>query len=200
MKTIITIAAVLVTGFFSNVMATSYASPKERVVKSPNGKYSLDVNPMTGQHEVRKDGKLVWSFKRKIWHDRFFLSNDGQRVMWVAWSNMQEHDDKGYINRQADQAQQDQAIAVYSPAGMVLKKTFAEMGKPRKRVGRGPIGDFWRWNSIAVGECLIQCDPVILAWQIFGDDGKSSAIRINFVKDSTMFLTPWYEIVVGPPT
>jgi hypothetical protein len=175
MKTILTIASILAIGFFTKAMATSYASPQDRVVKSPNGQYSLVINAKSNRHEVRKAKEVLWSFERHIWHDELYLSNDGQRVLWVAWEDVQVHDGKGWINRQADEGQQEEAVVVYSPDGVLWKKTFAEVSTPVKSVGPGPIGDFWRvWR----GTEITQKDDVIsIAVQ-----GKNEALTIDLSK------------------
>jgi hypothetical protein len=158
MKTILAMVSILAFGFLTKAMATSYGPPQNRVVKSPNGQYSLNINTRSSRHEIRKGKEVLWSFERRIWHDEFYLSNDGQRVLWVAWDHVQVDDGKGWRNRQADEAQQEEAVVVYSPDGVLLKKTFAEVSIPAKPVGPGPIGDFWRvWR----GTKITQKDDVI---------------------------------------
>ena len=159
MKTILAIASILLAiGFLTESKATSYAPPQDRVVESPNGKYALNINAKTNRHEIRKGTEILWSFERSIWQDEFYLSNDGQRVLWIAWEHVQVADGKGWRNRQADVEQQEEAVVVYSPDGVLLKKTFAEVSIPVKPVGPGPIGDFWRvWR----GTKITQKDDVI---------------------------------------
>ena len=182
MKTILTIASILAIGFFTEAMATSYAPPEDRVVKSANGQYSLDINAETNRHEIRKGKKVLWSFERRIWHDEFYLSNDGQRVLWVAWENVQVDDAKRWRNRQADQAQQEEAIVVYSPDGVLVRKTFAEVSAPIKPVGPGPIGDFWRvWR----GTKITQKDDVIS----IAVKGKNEAFTIDLSKIKNLQAT-----------
>ena len=134
--------------------ATSYADPKSETIASANGKYTLITDPKTKNHKVYSSDNLkepLWSFERRIWHDEFYLSNDGQRVLWVAWENVQVDDGKGWRNRQADEAQQEEAIVVYSPDGVLVRKTFAEVSNPVKPIGPGPIGDFWRvWRGTKI--------------------------------------------------
>lgn len=141
--------------------ATSYADPKSETIESANGKYTLITDPKTKNHKVYSSDNLkepLWSFERRIWHDEFFLSNDGQRVLWVAWEDVQVDDGKEWRNRQADEAQQEEAVVVYSADGVIVKKTFADVSNPIKPEGPGPIGDFWRvWR----GTEITQKDDVI---------------------------------------
>ena len=63
---------------------------------------------------------------------------------------------------------------IYSPDGVVLKKTFPEVSNPVKSDGSGPIGDFWRvWRgAIAnLGE-----DVISIAVK-----GRSEDLKINFL-------------------
>lgn len=165
MKAILTVASILVVGFLTKAMATSFAPPQDRVVKSPNGQYLLDINAKSGRHEVRKGKKLLWSFKREVWHHDYFVSNDGRFVLWVSWE---------YV--QADDVKKKEALTVYSSEGVALKKTFAEVGKPRpyRKDEIGPIGDFWRiWRGkITRKEELISI-PV---------EGKKKAFIIDLSK------------------
>lgn len=155
--------------------ATSYADPKSETIESANGKYTLITDPKTKNHKVYSSDNLkepLWSFKRHIWHDEFFLSNDGQRVLWVAWEYVQVDDGKGWRNREADEAQQVEASVVYSPDGVLVRKTFAEVSNPVKPIGPGPIGDFWRvWR----GEKITQKDDVIS----IAVEGKNEDFKID---------------------
>ena len=179
MKTILITASILAIGFLTKAMATSYAPPQDRVVRSPNGQYSLEINAKNSRHEIRKGKEVLWSFERRIWHDEFYLSNDGQRVLWVAWERVQVDDGKGWRNRQADEAQQEEAIVIYSPDGVILKKTFAEVSNPVKPEGPGPIGDFWRvWR----GTKITQKDDVIS----IAVEGKNEDLKIDLSKIKTL--------------
>jgi hypothetical protein len=175
MKTILTIASILAIGLLTDARATSFSQPEDRTVKSPNGEYQLDIHAESGLHDIRKDGKVLWSFTRQVWHDEFHLSNDGQRVLWVAWKHVQAAGDKSWMNRQAEDGHEAEAIAVYSPDGLILKKTFAEVSLPKKREGPGPIGDFWRiWRE---GETKREGDAVSIPVT-----GKDEAFRIDLAK------------------
>lgn len=188
MKTILTLSSVVFLGFVNSAMATSYADPTDRVVESPNGHYSLEINTKTSRHEIRKGKEVLWSFERRIWHDEFYLSNDGQRVLWVAWEHMQVVEDgKGWRNRQADEAQQEEAIVVYSPDGVLVRKTFAEVSAPIKPAGPGPIGDFWRvWR----GTKITREDDVIS----IPVEGKNEDFKIDLSK--TKKLTALMDVKV----
>jgi hypothetical protein len=78
----------------SEACAFSPAPPKRHDVFSPNRNFVVDVNPNTETHIVyasndRKNS--LWSFKRPIGSEKFFLSDDGQVVVVVAgryvWRN-----------------------------------------------------------------------------------------------------------------
>lgn len=97
--------------------ATSFGSPQDRAVKSPNGKCIPDINAKSDDHKILTGKKRFWSFKRNVWHDDYFISNDGKYVLWVAWEYVQEEDVK-----------KKGALTVYSTEGVTLKKTYAELG------------------------------------------------------------------------
>ena len=88
---------------------TSYAPPEDRTARSPNGKFTLRIDPKNGRHRVYQGKKRLWSFQQEVWHDAFFLSNDGQRVMWLAWPYVQT------------EALKTPAMIIFSPSGIVLK-------------------------------------------------------------------------------
>ena len=162
-------------------MATKFLGPQDRVGKSPNGQYSLAVNAKNGRHEILRGKNVLWSFERRIWLDKFHLSDDGQRVLWVAWKLVQAADGKGWRNRQADKAQQEEAIVVYSPDRVVLKKTFAELSVPKKSEAPGPIGDFWRvWRDTKITQ---KGDVISIAVE-----EKNEDFRIDFSK-----IKKWQE-------
>jgi hypothetical protein len=138
MKTILKISSILM-GCLTTAMATKYLPPEDQIVKSQNGQYHLDISAKTGQHEIRKGKELLWSFNRRVRYDDYYLSNDGKFVLWAA---------EKYV--QIDDVEKNEAVAVYSSEGLIMKKTFAEVSKPRAyREGEiGPIGDIWRiWRS-----------------------------------------------------
>ena len=140
MKTIFVIAAIIAIGCAHTATATKFPAPKDRTVTSPNGTYALDINTKTGQNDIREGEKVLWSFNRTVWLDVVYLSNDGQRVLWVAWEHVT-----------VDDTHRKDALVVYSPEGVVLKKTFAEVSTPKKSKGSGPVGDFWRvWRSTTI--------------------------------------------------
>ena len=114
MKTIFVIAAIIAIGCAHTATATKFPAPKDRTVTSPNGTYALDINTKTGQNDIREGEKVLWSFNRTVWLDVVYLSNDGQRVLWVAWEHVT-----------VDDTHRKDALVVYSPEGVVLKKTFS---------------------------------------------------------------------------
>ena len=135
----LSITSLLMSGFLTTAMATKYAMPQDSEVKSDNGKYVLKITAKTGKHGVYEGDKLLWSFEREVWHNGYFLSNDGKHVLWVAWKHMKaEHTDK------------KEAVVAYAAEGKVMSKTFGQVSEPRPRGARevGPIGDFWRlWRG-----------------------------------------------------
>jgi hypothetical protein len=148
MKTILTLSAVVLIGLISSANATKIASPRDQVVKSPNGQYHLQIKAKDGLHEIREGDKVLWSFNREVWHDKYFVSNDGKYVLWVSWDSVKVDDVK------------TQALVAYSSEGVALKRTYAELGTPRPyHEGEvGPIGDFWRiWR----GENITRKEEVI---------------------------------------
>lgn len=135
MKTIISTAtALIIGGFLSSALAYKIAEPDDTEYKSTNGKYTLKINAETGLHRVCEGDKVLWSFKREVWHDEYHVSNDGKHVLWVAWE---------YVK---DKQTKEQAVVVYSAEGTVIEKSYAEASKPRQyQAGDvGPVGDFWR--------------------------------------------------------
>jgi hypothetical protein len=87
MKTL-TLSLALFTAFAGGLFATSYAPPQERVVKSPNGLFLLRIQPNGGRHEIvaaKNPKQVIWSFDRNVWHDEYFVSDDGAHVAWIAW-------------------------------------------------------------------------------------------------------------------
>jgi len=135
----LSLTSLAVSGFLTSAMATSYAPPQDKEVKSANGKYTLKITAKTGEHRVFVGNKELWSFKRDVWHHETFLSNDGAHVVWVAWRHVKD-----------ESTAKGEAIAAYSAEGKVVSKTYDQVSKPRARGGReiGPIGDFWRlWRG-----------------------------------------------------
>ena len=133
------LSALICSGFLTTAMATKYAQPKDHEVPSANGKFVLKISAETGEHRLCEGDKVLWKFKREVWHNDYFVSNDGQCVLWVAWRHVKE-----------EATEKGEAVAVYSPEGKVLSKTFNQISKPRARGMReiGPIGDFWRlWRT-----------------------------------------------------
>jgi hypothetical protein len=164
MKTILTLSAVVLLGLINSAKATSYADPEDQVVKSPNGQYHLHIKAKTGLHEMREGEKVLWSFNREVWHDDYFVSNDGKHVLWVSWDTVKEDDVK------------TEALVVYASAGVALKKTYAELGTPRPyhKGEVGPIGDFWRiWRGDITRKDEVISIPV---------EGREKPFEIDFSK------------------
>ena len=120
--------------------ATSYAKPRPRCVNSPNGKYFVRIDPNTQNHEIFAVGSdtALWSFSRRVWHDDYFVSNDGELVAWVAW----RHCSIERVN--------DPAFIVYSRDGIAVSHSYRDLCNPKRRLpwDIGPIGNFWRvWRK-----------------------------------------------------
>ncbi|MFM7180527.1 MAG: hypothetical protein ACKO2G_03560 [Verrucomicrobiales bacterium] len=164
MNTLLTFSTVIFFSLISSARATKFAAPEDEEVKSPNGRYLLHINAKSGQHEVREGTKVLWSFKKDVWHNNYSVSNDGKHVLWVAWTFVKAEDIK------------TEALTVYSSEGVVLKKTYAELGTPRRYRDDeiGPIGDFWRiWRGkVTRKEEVISIDV----------EGREKPFEIDFSK------------------
>lgn len=142
MKTyILTATAIILSGFLSTVSAFKPAPQEDEEYKSANGKYTLKISAEEGIHRICEGEKVLWTFKYEVWHDDFFVSDDGKHVLRVAWEYVQN-----------ENAERDDAIVVYSANGMVLHKNYAEVSKPREYLKDeiGPVGDFWRIWRVGV--------------------------------------------------
>ena len=142
---ILSLSALLCSGFLSSLTATSIAEPENMEVKSPNGKYVLKVDSKTGVHQLceadpknPERSKVIWQFHHQVWHNDYFVSDDGKHVLWVAWKYVKE----SQVKRPA--------VVVFSVEGKALSKSYAEASTPREygKFDKGPIGDFWRiWRE-----------------------------------------------------
>lgn len=167
MKSFLPLCTVFLIGLLTDAEAIKFAAPQDRTVVSPNGEYSLEIEAKSGRHVIRKGQKVLWSFKRKVWHDEYFLSDDGQCVLWVAWRFVKVEDTK-----------KEGAIIVYSAKG-ATRQTYTEVSSPRRYREReiGPHGKFWRiWRDRKIarkGEVV--SIPV---------NGKENAFRIDLASVS----------------
>jgi len=164
MRAILTLSAVILLGFVDSVMATSFGPPRDREVKSPNGQFLLHINAESGRHEVREGSKVLWSFDKDVWHDAYFVSNNGRFVLWVSWRFVQANNVK------------TDALRVYSSRGVALERTFAELGNPRpyRQDEIGPIGDFWRiWRGEVTRKGEVISIPV---------EGREKSFEIDLSK------------------
>jgi hypothetical protein len=132
--------ALCIFGFFGTAnecSATKFAQPKRKDVFSPNGHFVLDVDPNKDSVTVYavEDRKApLWSFSERLWHTPFFVSNDGDVIVKVAWQFVQQ-DELGRSN----------CIEFRSRDGLFRAYTFAEVcHNPAKTNNDGPIGEFWR--------------------------------------------------------
>ena len=124
----------------SQALGTSYAPPQRQVISSANGKFTVTIDPKTDVHKVRKKDEqtVLWQFKKSVWHDQWIISDDGKKVVWIAWRWVQQ--DK------LDQS----AIIVFSNDGSQKSYTFKQVSDPgdKRPKAMGPIGDFWRiWQA-----------------------------------------------------
>ena len=161
MKTLIALVPVLFAGMLTTALATSFAPPTDRVVKSPNGTYALHIHAKSGKHEIKKGNEVLWSFKRDVWHNDYYLSDNGKHVLWVGWQYIKVSD-----------ASKTSAIAVYSADGSVSERTISKVSTPRryKKTEIGPIGSFWRiWRDKSSREGEIVTIPVA---------GKKTPLRV----------------------
>ena len=140
MKTV-TLTIVLIAAFLVDVFGTSYAPPQERLVKSQNELFVLRVHPKGGKHEIfaaKDPQRVLWSFTRPVWHDEYFVSDDGLRIVWIAWQ---------YVK--TDELQNG-AVELWSKDGIAKKASFTEVGDIHRPSSEqvAPIGDFWRiWRD-----------------------------------------------------
>ncbi len=162
----------LIFGCALTSQATSYAPPEEQTVFSPNGKFYVVIDPQTRVHQVYSVAKEVplWEFKRDVWHEDYFVSNDGQIVYYVAWP---------YV---AVSELSNPAIITYLADGHKTSLTYEQICTPRKyrKDEIGPIGDSWRIWREAIKE-----DQGNLVINVSG--AKPVILSLNGVFDSLMF-------------
>ncbi len=145
---------------------TSYAPPTDQTILSPDGKHQLAIIAKTGLHRVSEScnpAKTLWSFKRPVGYDTYYLSSGGTKVAWVAWPFVTtDHFDRP-------------AIVIYSASGTLASFAFRDIGdaRPYRKGEIGPIGESWRiWlESIArTGDEIVVSTP------------KGKKIRIDLAK------------------
>lgn len=124
----------------SIVQGTRFAPPEKDEVFSLNGKFYVKIDPDSETHQVFsiEDLEPIWEFQRKVWHEEYFIANDGQSVVLVAWPFVSEPNlDKP-------------AIIVYRADGKADNLAYNAVSTPRKyHPGEvGPLGDRWRiWRK-----------------------------------------------------
>jgi len=118
--------------------ATRYASPERHDVFSPNGQFVLDVNPGTETHYLYKSNdrtKPLWSFKKKVWHFPFLVSDDGATIVTVAWQHVSSENIS------------DNGAEFWNKDGMFKIIKIVELCPNPPQTEKlkiiGPIGDFW---------------------------------------------------------
>lgn len=128
---LLSLASLVVIGFLTPVMATKFAEPQDMLYQSPNGKYTLKITAKTGEHQLCEGDKVLWSFKRRLWYNDYFVSDDGKYVLWVEW----QHTSKEF-------AEKTEAFAVYSADGTVVSKNISDVSELRERRDGDSIGPF----------------------------------------------------------
>ena len=104
-------------------------APKDNLVVSQNGKFTLKINKEDKLYEIYQGEKMLWSFKKDVDnHVRFFsqinsglyvLANDGQKVLWISGSIAEA----GH--------QKKQAVWVRTPKNETFSKTYEEICEPK---------------------------------------------------------------------
>jgi hypothetical protein len=124
----------------ADISATRYASPRNKNIPSQNKLFNLLVDYSHSNLKVSEvNNKIMWEYKlNKIWHHKYFLSNDGSTVVIVNWEFMKIKN----INMTA--------IKVIKNGELHQEFSFKETSIPIMLPERtkGPIGDFWRiWRN-----------------------------------------------------
>lgn len=120
---------------------TSIVPPSDKTILSPNQSYELKISAKSGLHRLRKAyglHKTLWTFRRHVWHDEYFVSSTGGHVACISWEFVKIED--------LDLP----AVVIYGATGEVAKMTFRQVGDARRYRRReiGPIGEFWRvWRE-----------------------------------------------------
>lgn len=127
-------------------LAYKPAPPTRHDVFSPNGKFVLDVNPISKRHTVYASDKRdqpLWAFERDVWQETHFLSNDGKALAVVMWQFVT-------LDSLADGI----CVEFWDRTGKVREHSFAELCPcpTRYYFESGPVGSFWRiWYSVVKG-------------------------------------------------
>lgn len=128
---LLSFASLVIIGFLSQAMATRFAEPQDLQYQSPNGKYTLKITAKTGEHQLCEGDKVLWSFKRRLWYNDYFVSNDGKYVLWVEW----QHTSKEFAGK-------TEAFAVHSADGKVISKNISNVSELREKRDGDSIGPF----------------------------------------------------------
>ena len=153
--------------------------PKRHDVSSPNGLFTLDVNPRVDRlkvfHFVDKEHPL-WSFRYGIWLDEPFLSNNGEVVAIVSYST---------TNPKANPAAV--CLEFWDRTGLFKSYTFSELYPGPQPTGDGPSElqkSTWYEKALSDGEQL----------RIRTTEGKEFKF---WLKDGLPVKT-WSERLSGP--
>jgi hypothetical protein len=160
---IVAVTIVLVAAFLGHVFGTSYAPPEDRLLKSQNELFVLRVHPKSGKHEIfaaKNPKRVLWSFTRPVWHDEYFVSDDGLHVVWVSWEFVKTDD------------LQNSAVEIWCKDGIAQKGSYTEIGDIRRPSSEqvSPIGESWRiWRDACT------CKDGIVTIQ----QRRKQSVRIN---------------------
>jgi hypothetical protein len=117
-------------------VATSYAPPEKRDVRSPDGAFVLHVDPDAARLTVASSadpGTPLWSLPRRVQFEAYFLAPGGQHIAVVAWRfvHVEQLDAPG--------------VEILGPSGAVATYSVRSLvAQPPVIHGVGPIGPFWR--------------------------------------------------------
>ena len=149
-----------------DVLGYSPVRPKRHDVQSWNRMFVLDVDPGAQRLTVfaaDKRDKPLWSFKRRVWQEKHFLSNDGKVVAVVTWRFVP-----------ADSLGDGVCVEFWDQTGKIREYPFAELcPHPAHCFFDGPF--LWReWFSEAEGDgaTLRVCTTDEYEYVFAMDDGR----------------------------
>lgn len=124
---------------------TSIVPPSDKTILSLNQRYELKISAKSGLHRLRKANglhKTLWTFRRHVWHDDYFVSSTGGHVACISWEFVKSED--------LDLP----TVVIYGAKGEVSRMTFRQVGDARRYRRReiGPIGEFRRVWSESVAQ------------------------------------------------
>lgn len=148
--------------FYQNLFATSYAHPQKQTIHSANKEYFVIIDPNTKIHNVyhSKNPKTVlWRFVDGVGHETYALSNSGDIVVRILWKFVSiKNIENGCIiiykkgvNEVKKKDSKTKLSNVFDPYIIYPYKDVTILRKYKKDEV-GPIGDFWRiwYESIKI--------------------------------------------------